>query len=72
MKDSPSYSVSIRINKKKRNHHLWKNKDIWYMYYTLLCESGNTSRVRTSLGTRYVKEARIKRDLIFEKLQKTN
>ena len=73
MKDSHSNSVLIRRrSKKNRNHHLWKNNDIWYIYYTLACEVGNSLRVRTSLETRCVREARIKRALIFEQLQKTN
>lgn len=47
------------------NHHLWNNHGTWWIHYTV--HHGPTKeRVRQSLATRCLNEARRKRDALFE------
>ncbi len=47
------------------NHHIWNNNGIWWIHYTLH-HGCIKERVRASLATRCVKEARRKRDALFQ------
>lgn len=47
------------------NHHLWNNHGTWWIHYTLH-HGWTKERVRESLATRCVDEARRKRDALFQ------
>lgn len=48
------------------NHHLWRNGRLWWIAYTLIHDGWRQERVRHSLGTDNVAEARLRRDRILE------
>ena len=59
---------SIKINQNNPNHHLWNNNGVWFMHYTVFPTPLTKDRVRRSLGTRNVEEARRLRDVILAQL----
>lgn len=54
--------LAIRIDAENPNHHLWKNHETWWIHYTLSLDSLRARRVRRSLRTKDVGEARRLRD----------
>lgn len=44
------------------NHHIWNNNGTWWLHYTLHLADYTKRRVRESLRTRDVAEARRRRD----------
>jgi len=44
------------------NHHIWNNNGTWWLHYTLHLADYTKRRVRESLRTRDVDEARRRRD----------
>jgi hypothetical protein len=50
-----------------QNHHLWRNGRRWWIAFTVHTPDGRGLRVRRSLGTTDVREARLRRDEIFER-----
>ncbi len=61
-----SATLAIRVDPTNPDHHLWRNGRVWWLHYTLDLGDGRTRRVRLSLETRDVEEARRRRDRIFE------
>ena len=58
--------ISIRtLDKSNENHHLWNNNGIWNLNYTVHPTPMTKQRVRISLGTTSVEEARAMRDRFF-------
>jgi hypothetical protein len=55
-------TLSVRVNRQNPNHHLWNNHGTWWLHYTLHLADFTKRRVRKSLGTRDLDEARNKRD----------
>jgi hypothetical protein len=47
------------------DHHLWRNGRFWWVAYTLIHDGWRQERVRRSLKTTDVVEARRRRDAIF-------
>jgi hypothetical protein len=47
------------------NHHLWRNGRLWWIAFTLIHDGWRQERVRQSLGTDNVLEARRRRDAIL-------
>jgi len=47
------------------NHHLWKNGRLWWIAFTLIHDGWRQERVRQSLGTDSISEARRRRDSIL-------
>ena len=47
------------------NHHLWKNGRLWWIAFTLIHDGWRQERVRQSLGTDSLNEARRRRDAIL-------
>lgn len=62
---------SIKINQANPNHHLWNNNGVWFMHYTVFPTPLTKDRVRRSLGTRNLEEARRLRDSILAQLLQT-
>src|SRR5690242_21894299 len=47
------------------NHHLWKNGRLWWIAFTLIHDGWRQERVRQSLSTDSLSEARRRRDAIL-------
>jgi hypothetical protein len=58
--------LAIRIDAENPNHHLWSNHGVWWIHYTLHVDGLRVRRVRRSLDTRELSEARRLRDAFFE------
>ena len=54
-----------RASETNPNHHLWKNGRLWWLAVTLLHDGWRQERVRQSLGTDDILEARRRRDLVL-------
>ena len=54
-----------RASETNPNHHLWKNGRLWWLAVTLLHDGWRQERVRQSLGTADLLEARRRRDLVL-------
>ena len=54
-----------RASQTNPNHHLWKNGRLWWLAVTLLHDGWRQERVRQSLGTDDLHEARRRRDLVL-------
>ncbi|MEN9359953.1 MAG: hypothetical protein RL095_1488 [Verrucomicrobiota bacterium] len=58
--------ISIRtLDSSNENHHLCNNNGVWSLHYTLHPTPMTKQRVRVSLGTTSVEEARALRDRLF-------
>ena len=50
------------------DHHLWNNNGTWWFHGTFHQPDGTAERVRTSLRTKCVREARRLRDRIVSRM----
>mgnify|MGYP001827673396 CR=1 FL=1 len=57
--------LSIRQKFAGENHHLWDNHGTWWFQGTFHLPDGTAERVRRSLRTKCVREARRRRDTIL-------
>ncbi len=57
--------ASSRAAANNPNHHLWKNGRLWWIAFTLIHDGWRQERVRQSLGTDNLLEARRRRDAIL-------
>jgi hypothetical protein len=48
------------------DHHLWRNGRLWWIAFTIHRPDWTAERIRRSLGTDDLFEARRRRDLIFK------
>ena len=62
---STQVPLSIRVNLGNPNHHLWNNNGTWFVHYTVYPDALTSQRVRRSLRTHCVEEARHRRDELF-------
>ena len=53
---------SLRVNPDNPNHHLWNNHGTWWLHYTLHLPDYTARRIRRSLRTNTLAEARTRRD----------
>jgi hypothetical protein len=60
--------LSVRINRKNTNHHLWNNNGKWWCHLTTHKPDYTAERHRIPLHTRDVSEARQRRDKLFAEL----
>jgi hypothetical protein len=51
------------------DHHLWKNGRLWWVAFTVHLPAWRKERIRRSLGTADVEEARRLRDALFARLE---
>jgi len=63
-----SKTLSIRVDETNPNHHLWNNHGIWWIHYTVHPTPWTQQRVRRTLRTRLLDEARLRRDALFAHL----
>lgn len=61
--------LSIRTNPTNPNHHLWNNHGTWFVHYVIHPTPLTKERVRRSLGTKDVTEARRLRDAILSEVE---
>ena len=57
--------LSVRVNRKNKNHHLWDNNGKWWCHLTVHKPDYTAERHRVSLHTRDVNIARFLRDSLF-------
>lgn len=60
--------LSARGVGKNKDHHLWNNRGTWWCHFTLHCPDYTSERIRVSLRTKDLEEARIRRDELFRAL----
>ncbi len=63
-------SASIRVNPGNPDHHLWNNHGTWFLHYTVHPTALTKERVRSSLRTKSLDEARARRDALLGGLLK--
>jgi hypothetical protein len=54
-----------RASQTNPNHHLWRNGRLWWLAVTLIHDGWRQERIRQSLGTDDLQEARRRRDLVL-------
>ena len=57
--------LSIRTNPENPNHHLWNNHGTWFVHYVVHPTPFTKERVRRSLGTKSLEQARQLRDAVL-------
>ena len=67
----PVEEMVLRIDESNLNHHLWNNNGTWWIHYTTYPTSVTAERIRRSLKTKIVEEARGRRDQFFQKKSKS-
>ena len=68
MRKSRNGSV-LRINGDNPNHHLWNNNGTWFIHYTIHPTPQTKERIRRTLSTKSLEEARRRRDTILANLK---
>ena len=63
---------SIRVLAHNPDHHLWNNHGTWWCHYTVHLADYTKRRVRLSLGTPSVEQARKLRDRPLQAKTKAN
>ncbi len=62
------YPKTLRISIDNPNHHLWNNNGTWFIHYTIHPTFLTKKRIRHSLRTKSLADARRRRDEIFADL----
>jgi len=60
--------IALRIDESNLNHHLWNNNGTWWVHYTIYPTPVTVERIRRSLKTKILEEARKRRDKILNSL----
>jgi len=60
--------LALRIDDSNLNHHLWNNNGTWWIHYTIYPTPVTVERIRHSLKTKILLEARSRRDEILNEL----
>jgi hypothetical protein len=60
-----SPKIVLRTNAANPNHHLWNNNGTWWCHYTEHPTPFTKERIRASLGTKDLTEARLRRDQLL-------
>jgi hypothetical protein len=67
--EAPWATLSIKIDSENPDHHLWNNHGTWWIHYTVHQADYTKRRVRVSLETRNLREARERRNTLFNHLE---
>lgn len=59
--------LSVRVNPANPNHHLWNNNGTWFIHYVVHPTPYTKERIRRSLRTKDLEEARVRRDELLER-----
>ena len=65
---SQGEEIALRIDDTNLNHHLWDNNGTWCIHYTVYPTPVTAERIRHSLKTKDVLQARDRRDRILGEL----
>ena len=65
---SQGEEIALRIDESNLNHHLWNNNGTWWIHYTVYPTPVTVERIRRSLRTKSLPEARSRRDKILDEL----
>jgi hypothetical protein len=57
--------LAVRIDPSNEDHHIYNNNGTYWVHYTVYPSPVTAERIRRSLKTKDVSEARRKRDAIF-------
>ena len=68
LKSSQGEEIALRIDESNLNHHLWNNNGTWWIHYTIYPTPVTVERIRRSLKTKSLPEARNRRDEILDEL----
>jgi hypothetical protein len=60
-----THPLAIRLNPGNPDHHLWNNNGTWFVDYTIHPTPFTKQRIRSSLGTKDLTEARLRRDQLL-------
>jgi hypothetical protein len=60
-----THSLAIRLNPENPDHHLWNNNGTWFVHYTIHPTPLTKQRVRKSLQTKNLIQARSRRDRLL-------
>ena len=60
--------LAVRVDDSNSDHHLWNNNGTWWCHFTLHRPDTTVQRIRASLRTKCVLQARARRDRIFADL----
>ena len=60
-----SPKIVLRINAANPDHHLWNNNGTWWCHYTVHPTPVTKQRIRASLGTKDLTQARLRRDQLL-------
>jgi len=70
MMSKKNFKLSTRKSAESNpNHHIWNNNGTWFIHLVIHKEDNTAERLRKSLKTHDVEEARAKRDRILERLK---
>jgi hypothetical protein len=58
-------SLAFRLNPANPDHHLWNNNGTWWCHYMVHRTPFTKQRIRASLRTRDLIEARLRRDQLL-------
>ena len=61
--------IAVCPIRKNPNHNIWNNNGTWWVHYTVHLPDYTKRRVRQSLKTRSISEARCRRDALFRGLR---
>ena len=61
--------LAVRIDHSNPNHHLWNNNGTWFIHYTVHPDSLTAIRIRQSLKTASLEQARRCRDQLLARVQ---
>ena len=70
--EAPCATLSIKIDSENLDHHLWNNHGTWWIHYTVHQRDYTKRRVRVSLETRNLREARVRRDALLTNITEKN
>lgn len=57
--------LAVRVNPANSNHHLWQNNGTWWCHFTVHLANFTKHRVRRSLRTSDLVQARERRDALL-------
>lgn len=60
--------LSLRTEVTNPDHHLWNNHGTWWCHFTVHSDQGQKCRIRRSLRTLDLHEARRRRDRLLQRL----
>ena len=65
----PTNRLSLRIDLRNPDHHLWNNNGTWWCHFTLHTSDNTKHRIRRSLRTNDRSVARARRDELLGQIQ---